>query len=251
MNNFDLGFDFDFDFNLDDFSVDFGIEDKTANCFCKPKLHKPKKAVYDHAEDLAKNITLEKDMSFYSIVSGNFIFGDLLEALIINQQVKVKNLYICTLSLSENNVDSLVNIMESGLCEDLHLATSSYFYSHERTNLIRYIYEELENKPWGFTLSISGSHMKIALIETDELKITMQGSANLRSSGNIEQFSINENEELFDFNKAYIDIIEETYSINQKSGDRGNKLWHQVQKLNEKDQLEKAKPVQPSNAEQA
>ena len=53
----------------------------------------------------AKFSSFEKDMSVYSIVSGNFIFGDLLESMIIEQGVKVKTLYISTLSLSENNVD--------------------------------------------------------------------------------------------------------------------------------------------------
>ena len=173
-----------------------------------------------------------------------------IEAMIIEHGVKVKALYISTLSLSENNVDSLVNIMLSGLCDELHLVVSSYFYSHERGNLIKYIYQELENeKPWKFFFSVAGTHMKLAMIKTDELKITMQGSANLRSSGNIEQFSIVEEENLFEFNKEYIEIIEQSYQINKKSGDRGNKLWHQVQKLKKEKKQEQGKRVQLKHAE--
>ena len=209
-------FDMDLDFNFDGFQLDFNASDDTGNTFCKPKICKPKKVLYDNAIKMAKEIELEKNMSMYAIVSGNFIFGDLLEALIIEKQLKVKSLYISTLSLSDNNVDSMANIMYSGLCDELHLVVSSYFYSHERHNLIPYIYQELEQeKPWDFKLSVAGSHMKIALIETDELKLTLQGSANLRSSRSVEQFSITDNQELFDFNKEYIEIIEKTYQINK------------------------------------
>jgi hypothetical protein len=253
MENMDFNFDFngfEIDFDIKGFDINLSLDDKTDNGFCKPKLTKPKRVIYDNAVKMAQDIKLEKDMSVYSIVSGNFIFGDLLEALIINNHVKVKKLYISTLSLSENNVDSLVNIMLSGLCDELHLVVSSYFYSHERGNLVKYIYQELEQeKPWKFFFSVAGTHMKLALIETDELKITMQGSANLRSSGNIEQFSMTDDVDLFEFNKEYIEIIEESYRINKKSGDRGNKLWHQVQKLKKVKKQEQGRKAQQKQDE--
>lgn len=231
MDQFNFDFDFgsmDFDFDISGFDM-VKEDDKTINGFCNPKIMKPKRVMYDNAIEMAKQIKLEKDMSLYSIVSGNFIFGDLIEALIIENQIKVKRLYINTLSLSENNVDSMVNIMLSGLCDELHLIVSSYFYSHERGNLVKYIYDELEKeKPWKFMLSVAGTHMKTTMIETDDLFITMQGSANLRSSRNIEQFSLTENKELFDFNVDYFNVIEESYRINKKSGERGGKLWQKV-----------------------
>lgn len=238
--------DFNFDFDMDNFDMDFSIEDQTENSFCKPKVMRPKRVIYEHAEEFANQIALEKDMHVYSIVSGNFVFGDLLEALIVDRDIKVKKLYVSTLSLSENNVDSLANIMMYGKCEELHLMVSSYFYSHERGNLIKYIYSELEGKSWPFYLSVAGTHMKLTLIETDDLKITMQGSANLRSSANIEQFSTIENAELFDFNRDYFDIIEESYRINKKEGERSNKLWHQVQKLKSPRKLGQEKQVVPN-----
>lgn len=224
-------FDMDLDFSFDGFQLDFNFDDKTENSFCKPKITKPKKVMYDNAIKMANEIEIHKGMSIYAIVSGNFIFGDLLEALVTEKKLKSK-LYISTLSMSENNIDSLANIMYSGLCDELHLIVSSYFYSHELHNLIPYLYDELEkDKDWNFTLSVAGSHMKIALIETDELKLTLQGSANLRSSRSVEQFSIVDDAELFDFNRKYIDIIEQTYKINKKSGERGGKLWQNLEKI--------------------
>jgi hypothetical protein len=66
--------------------------------------------------------------------------------------------------------------------------------------------------------------------------IVIHGSANLRSSSNIEQFVIEESENLYNFNKDFQQSIIDKYKTinfgvenkNTKSL-RGNKLWQQVQ----------------------
>lgn len=222
----------DFDFDLDDFQVDLQTDDGTgSNTFCKPRVYKPQTVKYDNAKDLAANMVLEKDANYYCVVSGNFIFGDLLEALIIQHRLLVYDLHVCSLSISQDNIDSLVNIMVSNRCKTLHLTVSSYFYAHERQNLIKYIYRELEDKPWDFVFSVAGIHMKTAQLRTkDGLYITIHGSANMRSSRNIEQFSLTENKDLYDFNRGIFDKIEASYAISRnKGGERASALWQSVQ----------------------
>ena len=235
---FDDPTDDDYGFELDGFSIDLETDDQVETGFCKPRITKPKCVAYDNAVTLAANIKAEPGANIYAIVSGNFIFGDIIEAFIINKALRVQQLTVCTLSMSENNVDSLVNILLSGLCSDLHLIVSSYFFAHERQGLIPYIHTELENKPWKFTLSVAGTHMKVCLIKTDRLFITMQGSANLRSSRNLEQFSLTESRELYEFNEGIMNAIASSYAINRKGGDRGNKIWQKV--------LKQTRPEAPS-----
>jgi len=220
----------EFDFELDGFTLDLDSQDNTENTFCKPRLLKPKCVVYDNAKALSAELILQSDAHYFCVISGNFIFGDLIEALILDKILRVEELTICTLSMSENNVDSLVNIMLSGNVKKLRLVVSSYFYAHERSGLIKYIYQELESKPWDFVFSVARTHMKMCMIKTDDLYITLQGSANLRSSDNIEQFSLIENKELYDFSDSVITAIEDSYAINRKEGERGNKLWQRVVK---------------------
>lgn len=230
LTPFDDPNDDDYGFELDGFSLDLEADDQLENGFCKPRITKPKCVTYDSATALSANIKAEPGANYYAIVSGNFIFGDIIEAFIINKALRVQQLTVCTLSMSENNVDSLVNIMLSGLCSNLHLIISSYFFAHERQGLIKYIHDELENKPWKFTLSVAGTHMKVCLIKTEHLFITMHGSANLRSSRNIEQFSLTESRELYEFNEGIMNAIASSYAINRKGGDRGNKIWQKVLK---------------------
>ena len=58
-------------------------------------------------------------------------------------------------------------------------------------------------------------------------KWVIHGSANLRSSGNIEQFMIEENEDLYDFNIEYQRRIIDTYATIKKEVG-GVKLWQAV-----------------------
>ena len=69
--------------------------------------------------------------------------------------------------------------------------------------------------------------------------IVIHGSANLRSSSNIEQFVIEENKELFDFWYSYHERIVEKYKTIKKSL-RGGELWQVVAEAPEAEEKEDA-----------
>jgi hypothetical protein len=228
----DLSFDFDLkdlelDFDLSDFNIE-NESDGLKTRISPPKVYKKtltQKIKYANAEKLAKEIDISKDTRSFVIVSGNFIFGDFLETLIFDRKLNVKNIYISTLSISENNIDSLRNIqiISHKSLNQMNIILSDYFFSHEKWNLVKYLYQELD-KDNKLQVAYCGNHCKISMIEThDGLFYIMHGSANLRSSGNIEQFVFEENEELYKFNKSYMDAIIKKYKTINKSI-RGNKL---------------------------
>jgi hypothetical protein len=184
---------------------------------------------YEYAQDLAKDIKVTKGSRHFIIISGNFIAGDFIEALIVKNNWHVKTLTISTLSMHQGNVDSLVNLIEGNFVDAISLIVSDYFFAHERGGLVRYIYQNLD-KDRRFQFAAAGTHCKIANIETHcGLKIVIHGSANLRSSGNIEQMQIEENAQLYDFNQDIFDSILTKYkTINHSI--RRNDLWPAVQK---------------------
>lgn len=212
--------------NMDDFSDEFEISEKFETRYSKPPKSKElseKRLKYALAKDLALNVDLNDRT--YAIVNGTFIFGDFIEALIIEQKLKVKTMTISTLSLSCENVDSLDTLLDCGFVDELNLIVSDYFYSHERRMLVQYIYDTLD-KDNKFQFAAAGSHTKIILFETHcGKKIVIHGSANLRSSSNIEQIMIENNPELYDFNKSYHDRIIEKYKTINKSV-RYSNLWN-------------------------
>ena len=187
---------------------------------------------YANAKKLAKNIDLDKQTRYNCIVAGNFIFGDFIEAFIVENNCKCE-VMISTLSMDQNNIDSLHNLIKGGFIDKLDMIISDYFYSHERGALIPYMYKylDLDNK---FQLAVAGIHTKICLIKTLGGKhIVIHGSANLRSSSNIEQFVIEENKEFYDFLHEYHNSVLEAYKtinkdIKKQKSLRGNKLWQVV-----------------------
>lgn len=167
--------------------------------YIKPKVYATSSdfVMYDNAVKLARDIEITEGSRYDVVVNGSFIFGDFLEAFIVRNNAKCKRLTISTLSLNQNNVDSLHNLITHGYIDELNLIVSAYFYNMEIRALIPYIYRQLDidNR---LQLAVANVHTKTAQLETlGGKKIIAHGSANLRSSGSIEQFTIEENAELF------------------------------------------------------
>lgn len=183
---------------------------------------------YEYAADLAKAIRPEIGMRCFAVLDGKFIAGDFIEAFVYEHNLHIKRMIISTLSMSENNVDSLANLMNAGYVDALDLIVSDYFFSHERRNLVPYLYQELD-KDDKFQFAAASTHCKLCLIETHcGLKIVMHGSANLRSSSNIEHICLEESPELYDFNFEFQVAILEKYKTIKKSVRRSD-LWQAVQ----------------------
>lgn len=215
-----------FNVDMNDFLCE--TEDDFKTRYIKPPKCKEipeRRMKYSLAIDLAKNMLPEKGCRYFAITDGKFIAGDFIEAFVTEHNIHVKSMTISTLSLSENNVDSLANLFEGGFVDELNLIVSGFFFSHERHDLIPYLYQELdkENK---FQLAVADTHCKTCIFETHDGRFfVMHGSANLRSSSNIEQLCIEESKELYDFNFEYQAAIIEKYKTIRKPL-RDATLWN-------------------------
>lgn len=179
--NFDfssLSFDFDlFGENNDDRETCELL--KTA----KLNLHP---VTFENACDMAKAIDLTED--YFALVSGKFVFGDLLEALCLKKALKPVRLYVSTLGLSPDNVDSLVNIIDYLYMEEINLIVSSYYAATERNKNIPYMVEQFAGR--NINVAVCANHAKLALFECEEQSFLIFGSANLSSSNNLEVFAL-------------------------------------------------------------
>lgn len=238
---FDSAIDFELDFDLDDFDLTLGEENEDEGGF-KTRIMRPKmnvknvshKVVYRNAEKLAEKIDLTEGARTFAWVSGDFIFGDLLEALVMKKHISPKKIYICSLGMSQDNIDSLRNIIEWTDLEQLTILLSGYFYSHEKERLIPYLYKELDvgDKT---QVAFSNYHCKIITVETFPGHFfTIHGSANMRSSNSIEQIVIEEGEELYRFNADIMDEQTRLYGtinhdVPQNYYIRRDAAWQAVQ----------------------
>ena len=219
-----------FEFN-DNFSdVEFDNSISFENRYVKPAKSKDvpyKKLKYKKAVDLVKDIDFKSLDRVFCIVSGGFIFSDFIEAFIVENNIEVDQMIISTLSYSQDNIDSLQNLIEGDYVKKLDLIVSDYFFSNERNKLIKKTYEQLDKNNI-FQLAVCSTHCKTYQFKTSGGKyIIIHGSVNMRSSSNIEQFVIEDNEELYNFNKDYqLKIIEKYKTINKSI--RNNQLFNLI-----------------------
>jgi len=227
--------EFDFDDSFEDFELD--LEAEFDSRYIKPPRTKElseEQLKYSDAKKLAKKIKVTPESRYFVVVNGSFYFGDFIEALVVENNWHIRKMTISTLSLCQNNVDSLANLLNGKYVDELNLILSDYFFSHERQGLIPYIYEilDIDNR---FQLAVASTHCKICMFETHcGKKVVMHGSANLRSSSNIEQIVVEESKALYDFNDEYQSrIIEKYHTINKSL--RRKALWHQVVTVQEEE----------------
>lgn len=225
----DLGTDvLDLDFDVDDFDL---LDDSSGGVraamngkpqrgvrILRPRMDKndiAQRVAYENAEAFAQQIDLTPGSRTFAWVSGNFIFGDIVEALITARRVGIKRLYVCSLSFSQENIDSLKNVMllMGDLLEAVTLIFSGYQYSHEKYGLVPYMYAELDDPQNRVQIAFGRWHAKIITLETiGGHTVTVHGSANLRSSNSIEQIMVEvDNKELHAFNVGIMDAIAERF----------------------------------------
>lgn len=222
----DNGFITNFDFSEQDFEIgaEFNTEIETRYMKAK-KGHEIKEEClyFSNAQKCAKQVDLSEGTVNHILLAGNFIFGDLIEALLTQRNIKVKHLIISTLSYNNNNIDSFRNLIEGGYIEKIDLIISDYFFANERNNLIKYAYQELDHND-RFQLAVASMHTKVCLLRTQNHKVVIYGSANLRSSNSVEQITIETNAALFDFYEEYhLKIADKYKTINQSI--RNKPLW--------------------------
>lgn len=143
--------------------------------------------------------------TLHALVCGDFVFCDLLTRTVDRFGPPV-TLTVATLSLSTKNLDALVAMLTRHPDLRFHLILSHYFQSTSKE-----IFTALEKLlseifPHRFTLTIGRSHAKIALFDyTDREPLVIESSANLRSSGNLEQLTVFRGRELADFHLEWIE----------------------------------------------
>ncbi len=231
--------------DMGEFRIDLGDDLKSGSQiindearYRKPLHHKhinAKTVSYKNAVKMAKEIGLpKKDESYFSFVSGNFIYGDLIEAFCVENNLLVDEMIISTLSLSQDNIDSLHNLIAGNYVQNMHLIVSEYFWNAESRKfkfpMRDYLFQELDidNK---FQFSVCGVHIKMILIKSGENYFVFDGSANLRSSQNIEQINIRNDKKIYEYSKGIFDKVQDNFYIINKDNMLDNKTPRDPEKL--------------------
>jgi hypothetical protein len=141
--------------------------------------------------------------ALHAIMSGRYDLADLIDAM-LDARGPVDDLRVATLSFNGRNVEAIGRWLEGGRVVRLTMLCSHFFQQHNPET-----FEALRERlvqGQGHRLAASRNHCKvIAFTFQDGGRFALEGSANLRTNSNNEQFALFNDVELHDWHAAWID----------------------------------------------
>ncbi len=164
-----------------------------------------------NATDFAKQIKLPKENEQITcVVSGHFVFGEILSKM-QPQFGRINCLTISTLSMSDDNVDMLAQMIVDGQLDHVNILVSAFWHAHERNGTYKRILDSIH--PENLKLGVANVHTKIMCIDCDAGLFVISGSANLRSSASYECFDLINNQYLHDWHTIWMMQLIDSFGV--------------------------------------
>lgn len=154
----------------------------------------------ENAAELAKYLP-EPGECTHAVVRGDFVMGDIIPLILGNRVAALVG--ISTLGMSRENAVLLAELLDAGKVERLFLLVSHYFSQVDKTGTYREVKGLL-----GDAVVVARTHAKVILISAAPDFFVVEGSANLRSSDNIEQFAVWNDEELLNWHLEWMQEVQ-------------------------------------------
>src|SRR5439155_7591615 len=151
--------------------------------------------------------------SLHALMTGLYDFMTLLGHVITHHPAPCARLRIATLAFNSRNTHEITQLFDSGAVKSVSLLCSDFFAKHNKAEFAEAVREFRER---GQAIAAPRSHAKVTcLYFADGVKLVFEGSANLRTNGNIEQFCLINDASLHDWHAAWIDGKHRESEINQ------------------------------------
>lgn len=149
----------------------------------------------------------EPGESIHCVLTGAYAMFDFIPALIeLAGRQRIDQLIIATLSFSRKNVDALMALADDGLLGACDVLCSHYFSAADAEIYAQMV--EAFERP-GFRVTAMRTHAKVLLASQGDRCLTIESSANLRSSHNVEQATVINDPSVFAFHRQWIsELIE-------------------------------------------
>jgi hypothetical protein len=141
--------------------------------------------------------------SLHAIMTGRYDLTDLID-VILTKRGAVRHLRVATLSFNKHNVQLLQTWVAAGAVHTLTVLCSSFFREHNPA-IFEALRSAIEAGPTHH-LAAARNHCKVVCFDfIAGGKLVMEGSANLRTNSNREQFCLVADPALHDWHAAWID----------------------------------------------
>lgn len=149
----------------------------------------------------------EQGDHLHAILRGDFVLADLIPVIIAHRGA-LTALHIATLGLSTANAEMLTRLKAQSLAPSITIVCSHYFQQVDKTTVFREVSARLDGKA---RLIVTRNHAKVICLPTVAGEnFVIEGSANLRSSDNLEQITIFNDAELLAWHVAWMEQLATT-----------------------------------------
>lgn len=159
----------------------------------------------ENALAVLPHLPTNPDERTHAVLRGDFVLCDLIPA-IIRERGRCPHLHIATLGMSTANAETLASLHQAGLIGDITICCSVYFRQVDRNGT----WPEVESRLGGIAkLIVSRNHAKVICLPTESGDhYVIEGSANLRSSDNLEQIALFNDPDLVAFHRSWMAELE-------------------------------------------
>jgi hypothetical protein len=152
--------------------------------------------------------------TLHALMTGRYDLMHLIAALVTHLG-GAEALRIATLSYNGRNLAEMVALLDSGAVQSLTLLCSAFFRDHNH-ELWEGTLADFRGR--GQRAAAARSHAKVVtLAAADGRRLSLEGSANLRTNSNREQLCLTDDAALHDWHAAWIDQL-----VTQHEGDGGD-----------------------------
>ena len=170
----------------------------------RASIHKRRFASLRAAAD-AVTFLPEEGEALHAVMSGFYDLMHLLIVLLERFGSPCAAMRIATLSLSRRNVQEMTALLDSGSIARLDLLTSDFFRKHDDDIFAELVTEFAQR---GQRVAAARSHAKVVTLFMDDgRRYVLEGSANLRTNRNLEQFALTRDPALHGFYDEWIDSL--------------------------------------------
>ena len=174
------------------------------------RAHRRRVASLREAADALDQLP-EEGETLHAIMTGLYDLMHLLVVLLDRFGSRCEVLRVATLSLSARNVQEMVSLIDAGKVRRLDLLTSDFFQKHEREIFAELVKEFGER---GQRVAAARSHCKVVTMALrDGRRYVLEGSANLRTNRNLEQFALTRGPELHRFYDTWLARLVNAHEI--------------------------------------
>jgi hypothetical protein len=153
--------------------------------------------------------------TLHALMTGRYDLMHLITALVTHLG-DVEAVRIATLSYNGRNLAEMVALLDGGAIKSLALLCSAFFRDHNRE-----LWEETldDFRERGQKAAAARSHAKVVTIATSSgRRFSLEGSANLRTNSNREQFALTDDEALHDWHAGWIDALVKQHEGESRDG---------------------------------